>query len=193
VQQIRIFQQKTLESFGNALLSVRLRSTYQLYWSVIIEADMGGALFLICAMISLVTSGFMIHHLWLLSTGTTTNESFKWADIKDAIESGEIVILDQDDPFMYFRSLRIDDRENRVSRIVSLDPPSEEDDVETPAEETCRESLVRDIDRGARTWKQVKNGYASESRWENLIKGIKGGKVLPQWQRGKRRWWKKKD
>src|SRR5271169_3123898 len=95
VKQIRILQQKTIASFGAALHSVRLRSTSQLYWQVIIEAELSGALFLICAMISAVTAGFMMHHLWLLSTGTTTNESFKWADLKDALESGEIVVLDQ--------------------------------------------------------------------------------------------------
>lgn len=58
-------------------------------------------MFLICAMICLVTTFFALHHMWLLSTGTTTNESFKWADIKEAIETGEIVVLDQDDPYMY--------------------------------------------------------------------------------------------
>jgi hypothetical protein len=44
----------------------------------------------------------MLHHLWLLSSGVTTSESFKWADVKDALAGGEIVILDQDDPFMCF-------------------------------------------------------------------------------------------
>ena len=101
VAQIRLFQKKTIESFGAALHSVKLRSTYQLYWSVIIDAELGGALFLICSMICLVTTFFAMHHMWLLSTGTTTNESFKWADVKEAIESGEIVILDQDDSYMY--------------------------------------------------------------------------------------------
>jgi len=100
VSQIRLFQKKTIESFGAALHSVKLRSTYQLYWSVILEAELGGALFLICAMICLVTTFFALHHIWLLSTGTTTNESFKWADIKEAIDTGEIVILDQDDSYM---------------------------------------------------------------------------------------------
>jgi palmitoyltransferase ZDHHC4 len=101
VAEIRLFQKQTIASFGAALHSVKLRSTYQLYTSVILEAEMGGALFLICAMICAVTAGFMLHHCWLLSTGTTTNESFKWADLKDALAAGEIVILDQDDPFMY--------------------------------------------------------------------------------------------
>ena len=100
VAEIRLFQQKTIASFGSALHSVKLRSTYQLYSSVIMEAEMGGALFLVCAMICAVTAAFMLHHSWLLSTGTTTNESFKWADLKDALAAGEIVILDQDDPFM---------------------------------------------------------------------------------------------
>jgi hypothetical protein len=100
VAKIQLIQQKTIASLGSVLHSVKLRSTYQLYWSSIIEADLGGALFLICAMISLVTFGFMAHHSWLLSTGTTTNESFKWADIKDAMDAGEVVILDETDPFM---------------------------------------------------------------------------------------------
>ena len=101
VAEIRLIQKKTIASFGAALHSVKLRSTYQLYSSVILEAELGGALFLICAMMCAVTAGFMLHHGWLLSTGTTTNESFKWADLKDALAVGEIVILGQDDPFMY--------------------------------------------------------------------------------------------
>ena len=100
VARIRLFQQKTMASFGAVLHSVRLRSTSQLYWSAILDAELGGALFLVCAMTCCVTIGFTLHHLWLLSTGTTTNESFKWADIKDALEANEIVVLDQNDPFM---------------------------------------------------------------------------------------------
>ena len=84
-------------------------------------------------------------------------------------------------------------RVNRISRIVPLDPPTEEDDVETPAEEACREGLARDSSRGARSWKQVDNIYASESRWQNLKDGIRGGKVLPGWERSGRRWLKRKD
>jgi len=84
---------------------------------------------------------------------------------------------------------------NRTSRIVPLDPPTEEDDVETPAEEACREGLAKDPSRGARMWKDIINIYASESRWENLVDGIRGGKVLPAWERPRRRWWgmKRKD
>ena len=102
VAEIRAIQRKTIASFGSALHSYRLRPTHQLYWSVILDAELGGALSLISAMISAVTFGFTTHHSWLLSTGTTTNETFKWADIKDALAVGEIVVLDQDDPFMYF-------------------------------------------------------------------------------------------
>jgi hypothetical protein len=58
-------------------------------------------------MIGVVTAGFMLHHLWLLSTGTTTNESFKWADLKDALQADEIVVLDQNDPYMYVLSLEL--------------------------------------------------------------------------------------
>src|SRR5579859_5369595 len=100
VAQIRAVQKITIASFGSALHSVKLRSTFQLYQSVVLEAELGGALFLICAMIAAVTFGFTLHHSWLLSTGTTTNESFKWADLKDALEANEIVVLDADDPFM---------------------------------------------------------------------------------------------
>ena len=102
VARIRLLRMKTIASFGAALHSVKLRSTWQLWQSVILEADLGGALFLVCGMICVVTTGFLLHHLWLLSTGTTTNESFKWADIKDALEVKEIVVLDQNDEFMYF-------------------------------------------------------------------------------------------
>ena len=84
---------------------------------------------------------------------------------------------------------------NRTSRIVPLDPPTEEDEMETPAEQACREALAKDTSRGARTWGQVQNIYASDSRWENLVKGIRGGKVLPAWARPRQRWWgwKRKD
>lgn len=82
---------------------------------------------------------------------------------------------------------------NRVSRIVSLDPPTDEDDVETPAERACREELAKDTSRGARKWSQIDNIYASESRWKNLIEGIRGRKVLPAWERPRRKWMKRKD
>ena len=85
-------------------------------------------------------------------------------------------------------------RVNRVSRVVPLDPPEEDDDVETPAEEACRISLARDTSRGVRTWKQVNNIYSDDSRWVNLIEGIKGGKIQPAWEpTEKRRWFKRKD
>lgn len=100
-------QKQTIASLGSALAKYKLRSTYQLYSSVILDAQMSGALFLICSMISILTTGFMLHHIWLLSTGTTTNESFKWADIKEGLELHEIVILELDDPYMYFRVTHI--------------------------------------------------------------------------------------
>ena len=85
-------------------------------------------------------------------------------------------------------------RVNRVSRVVPLDPPTEDDDVETPAEEACRVGLAQDTSRGARSWKQVDNIYSDESRWVNLIEGIKGGKLQPSWERSPTRgWFKRKD
>lgn len=100
VDQIRLFQKKTIASLGMALHSVRLRSKWQLWQYVVIEAEYGVALFLVCGMICAVTTGFLLYHLWLLSTGTTTNESFKWADIQDGLETNEIIVLNQDDEFM---------------------------------------------------------------------------------------------
>ena len=82
---------------------------------------------------------------------------------------------------------------NRTSRIVPLDPPEGDDDIETPAEEACRVSLAAETSRGTRTWSQVQNIYSNDSRWENLIDGIKGGKVYPTWEPPKRRWFKRKD
>jgi hypothetical protein len=76
---------------------------------------------------------------------------------------------------------------------VPIDPPTEEDDVETPAEEACREGLGKDVSRGARSWKQVNNIYAQESRWQNLKEGIKGGKILPGWERPGKQGIKRKD
>jgi len=102
VAHIQRLQREAIAALGAMLHSVRLRTTTQLYWSVILEAEFGGAIFLISVMICVVTIAFLLHHIWLLSTGTTTNESFKWADIKDALACGQIVILDQDDPFMSF-------------------------------------------------------------------------------------------
>ena len=188
-----------IESLGEFLHSVRLRTTYQLYLSVITEAELGGALFIICVMICVVTTGFTIHHLWLLSTGTTTNESFKWADLKDALAAGEIAVLGPDDPFMYPSSLShwnygsLTHRVNRISRIVPLDPPTGNDDDETSVEKTCRDHLVRDTTRGARIWTDIDNIYASESRWRNLVDGVKGGNVLPPWQKPSNPWIKPKD
>jgi len=69
----------------------------------------------------------------------------------------------------------------------------EEEDVETPAEEACRECLARDTSRGARIWKQINNIYASESKWGNIVDGVWGGKVLPAWERPNRRWLKRRD
>jgi palmitoyltransferase len=101
VANIRRLQRETIAALGPMLQSVKLRTTTQLYWAVILEAELGGALYLVSLMISVVTVGFMAHHVWLMSTGTTTNESFKWADVKDALACGQICILDQDDPYMY--------------------------------------------------------------------------------------------
>ena len=182
VAQIRLLQRQTIASFGSALHYVRLRSTSQLWWSAIIEAELGGALFLICIMICIVTTAFLLHHLWLLSSGTTTNESFKWADVKDALSSGIIVVLDQDDEYM----------RGRKSRIIPLDPPMEDEEPETPREEAMRLDLVQNTERGARQWRQIDNVYASESKWRNLVDGIRGGHVEPMWERPRRRWFKRK-
>jgi hypothetical protein len=134
-------------------------------------------------MISIVTTGFMVHHSWLLSTGTTTNESFKWADLKEALDANEVVVLDSTDPFMYIPFALVKFRVNRTSRIVPLDPPAQDEEAETFAEEACRVGLAGDISRGARTWKNIKNIYASDSRWGNFVNGVKGGFVEPRWQR----------
>lgn len=84
-------------------------------------------------------------------------------------------------------------RVNRVSRIVPLDPPTDDDDIETPAEQACREGLARDTSRGVRTWQDIDNIYGSKSRWQNIVDGVKGGKVLPAWQQPRQRWIKRKD
>ena len=196
-------QRETIAALGAMLHSVKLRTKAQLYWSVILDAQFEGGLFLISVMISIVTIGFLLHHIWLLSTGTTTNESFKWADIKDALACGQIVILDQNDPLMSLPTRLIrpptfactDNRVNRVSRVVPLDPPTDEDDVETPAEEACRLGLAAETGRGARAWSQVQNIYSKDSIWENILDGIWGGKVIPAWSPPRRRWWwfKRKD
>jgi len=42
-----------------------------------------------CALISLVLYGFWGYHCFLISKNTTTNETFKWDDIKDFITQRE--------------------------------------------------------------------------------------------------------
>jgi hypothetical protein len=84
------------------------------------------------------------------------------------------------------------DRVNRISRIVPLLPPKEEDEAETPAEEACRLGLVAQTFRGTRTGEHVQNIYSKQSIWENIVDGIWGGKVYPAWS-PKRKWLKQKD
>ena len=53
-----------------------------------------GAIHFLCVFIGIVVLGFLLHHIYLLAIGCTTNESAKWADIDDWLKTGEIVILD---------------------------------------------------------------------------------------------------
>jgi hypothetical protein len=101
VQSIQTLQLQTIAALGPMLHFANIRTTSELYLSVILDNVFEGILSLISLMMCIVTLGFLMAHLWMLSTGVTTNESFKWGDIKVALLLGEIVILDQDDPFMY--------------------------------------------------------------------------------------------
>jgi hypothetical protein len=49
------------------------------------------ALGLFSVMISLLISFFLLHHLWLVAKGESTNESFKRQDLKDSLRLGEEV------------------------------------------------------------------------------------------------------
>jgi hypothetical protein len=51
--------------------------------------------------------------------------------------------------------------------------------------------LVADTARGTREFRDLEKFYARESRWRNLVGGVKGGKVLPMWERPGRGWFKK--
>jgi len=68
-----------------------------------------------------------------------------------------------------------------------------DDEQETAEEERCRVALAEDTTRGARNINQVKNIYASDSRWRNIIDGIRGGRVMPAWERPRYRFFKRKD
>ena len=70
--------------------------------------------------------------------------------------------------------------------MVPLDPPEEDDEPETAEEENCRIALAHDTTRGVRNFKQVRNIYAYDSRWRNVVEGVRGGRVLPAWERPKR-------
>jgi hypothetical protein len=77
--------------------------------------------------------------------------------------------------------------------VVPLDPPGEEDEPETAEEENCRIALAQDTSRGARAFKQVRNMYAHDSRLRNVIEGVRGGKVLPAFERQRSEIFKRKD
>lgn len=56
-----------------------------------------GALFLLCFLCDLLILGFLVHHLYLIYAGMTTNESAKWSDVADAIRNGEVFIFHLDE------------------------------------------------------------------------------------------------
>ncbi|KAF3905275.1 hypothetical protein ABW21_db0206223 [Orbilia brochopaga] len=49
-----------------------------------------GIVCLLCLMTGLMSYGFTGYHFYLLWAGTTTNETFKWADWKEDIAAGEV-------------------------------------------------------------------------------------------------------
>ncbi|KAI5849841.1 DHHC palmitoyltransferase-domain-containing protein [Tricharina praecox] len=53
-----------------------------------------GAVFLLCALCSLLSFSFTAYHLYLVWAGTTTNETGKWADWRDDINDGLIFRAD---------------------------------------------------------------------------------------------------
>ncbi|KAK9679921.1 palmitoyltransferase swf1 [Basidiobolus ranarum] len=64
--------------------------------SMVINTNVNlGALGIFCALCSIIVTVFFLAHLYTLSDGTTTNESFKWEDVKEAVEDGRLYMKSQ--------------------------------------------------------------------------------------------------
>ncbi|KAG0006107.1 hypothetical protein BGZ65_009321, partial [Modicella reniformis] len=57
-----------------------------------------GALAIFAGLAGLVIFIFLIYNLYLIATGVTTNENFKWEDIGEMIYGGELFEVQEIDP-----------------------------------------------------------------------------------------------
>jgi len=96
------------------LLSPKLKG-WSLWWIFVLQSRLIGMLHLICILIDCVICGFLLHHLYLIFRGYTTNEILKWKDVKDALQYNEIVVLNT--PW----------RNSRIIDVASMDQEQLED------------------------------------------------------------------
>ncbi|KAF0496962.1 zf-DHHC-domain-containing protein [Gigaspora margarita] len=71
-------------------------SRYQTALFLIHQERLLGALGLFTGLVSLVILIFMLYQLYLVITGTTANESFKWEDLDDIIMAGEFWVYEKE-------------------------------------------------------------------------------------------------
>ncbi|ORY03982.1 zf-DHHC-domain-containing protein, partial [Basidiobolus meristosporus CBS 931.73] len=71
-----------------------------------------GALGIFAVLCAIIVSVFLLAHLYTLSDGTTTNESFKWEDIKEAVDEGRLFMKSQAST------------ENEMSQVLHFDQVS---------------------------------------------------------------------
>ncbi|CAG8459602.1 6446_t:CDS:2 [Dentiscutata heterogama] len=71
-------------------------STYQAALFLIHQERLLGALGLFAALVSVVILIFMLYQLYLVITGTTSNESFKWEDLDEIIMAGEFWVYEKE-------------------------------------------------------------------------------------------------
>ena len=59
-----------------------------------------GSLFLFVGMCDILVSAFLVYHVYLVYSGLTTNESLKFDDVRQCIQSGELAIYQRGSGYM---------------------------------------------------------------------------------------------
>ena len=71
--------------FYNSSTGVRTKASWTVVLQFLIFQHWGVfAVALLCGVMAIVLLGFTVYHLWLASRNVTTNESYKWGDLKKA-------------------------------------------------------------------------------------------------------------
>jgi palmitoyltransferase len=71
--------------FYNSATGVRSKASFAVVLQFLMFQHWGVfAVALLCGVMAIVLLGFTVYHLWLASRNVTTNESYKWADLKKA-------------------------------------------------------------------------------------------------------------